>query len=105
MVPLLEVSFTCHHLLTSVCYHKDLHLLHTDPAFQKRGAGGQLVKWGTRRADELGLPTYLESSSAGHRFYQSHGFKDIEILQVDFSPWGGPVHEQPLMIRDPDIPS
>ena len=76
-------------------------MLHTDPDFQGRGAGGMLVDWGTRKADELGLPAYLESSAKGHRFYQKYGFKDLEILRVDFSQFGGPLHEQPLMIREP----
>lgn len=77
----------------------DLHLLHTDPEFQGRGAGSLLLNWGTKKADELGLPIYLESSPAGHRLYQKHGFEDVQIFQADFRPYGGPIHGQPLMIR------
>jgi len=79
----------------------DLHLLHTDPDLQGRGAGGLLLDRIIRRADELGLPIYLESSAAGHRFYQNRGLKDVEFLKVDFRPYGGPIHEQPLMLREP----
>ncbi|CAA9958252.1 GNAT family acetyltransferase [Pyrenophora teres f. maculata] len=81
--------------------HMYLHLLHTDPDHQGRGAGGLLLDWGIKRADELGLPIYLESSAAGHRFYQNRGFKDVEFFKVDFTPWGGPIHQQPLMLREP----
>lgn len=76
-------------------------MLQTDPAFQGRGAGGMLVDWGTKKAEKLGLPIYLESSKAGYRLYQKHGFKDIETFKVDFSPFGGPLHEQLLMIWEP----
>ncbi|KAF1947123.1 acyl-CoA N-acyltransferase [Clathrospora elynae] len=81
--------------------HIYLHMLITDPDFQGRGAGGILLNWGTKKADELGLPMYLESSKMGHRFYQKRGFKDVETFGIDFSPFGGPIHEQPLMIREP----
>ncbi|KAF2847313.1 hypothetical protein T440DRAFT_471204 [Plenodomus tracheiphilus IPT5] len=81
--------------------HLYLHMLHTDPAFQGRGAGRLLVQWGTHRADELSLPAYLESSPAGHHLYEKQGFKDVETLQIDLSPWDGPLYEHALMIRNP----
>jgi len=74
-------------------------MLHTDPEFQGRGAGSALMEWGKQRSEELGLPIYLESSTKGHGFYKKHGFKDVEVLDMDFSSWGGPAHKQPLMIR------
>lgn len=80
---------------------KDLHMLHADPEFQGRGAGSKLIEWGTKKSDELGLPTFLEASTQGHGLYKKHGFKDVEILKVDFTPFGGQLHEQPLMIREP----
>lgn len=75
-------------------------MLHTDPAFQGRGAGSALIDWGKKKADELDLPIYLESSTKGHGFYKKHGFKDVEVMEIDFSTWGGPMHKQPLMIRE-----
>jgi GNAT superfamily N-acetyltransferase len=77
-------------------------MLHADPAFQGRGAGGLLVEWGTKKADELGLPAYLESSPKGHRVYERYGFKDLEVFYFDVAPYGGTgVYEEPLMIREP----
>lgn len=58
------------------------------------------MAWGKEKADELGLPIYLESSTKGHKFYKNHGFKDVDVLEVDFSPYGGPQHKQPLMLRE-----
>ncbi|KAI8940594.1 hypothetical protein NX059_001868 [Plenodomus lindquistii] len=84
--------------------HLYLHILHTDPEFQGRGAGRLLVEWGTRRADELSLPAYLESTAAGHRLYKSQGFKDVDNLEVDLSPWDGPMYMHALMLRAPAEP-
>ncbi|KZM21848.1 N-acetyltransferase [Ascochyta rabiei] len=87
------------HLLTG---GPDLHMLHTDPAFQRQGAGSALLGCVKRKADELGLPIYLESSAAAHAFYRRHGFEDVEVLFLDFSKFGGMErYEQPLMIREP----
>ena len=81
----------------------DLHMLHTDPKHQRRGAASSLLKWGTQKADELGLPAYLESSTEGHHLYGKHGFEDVEIFEVDLVPFGGgdKIHSAPLMIRKP----
>ncbi|KAF2630210.1 acyl-CoA N-acyltransferase [Macroventuria anomochaeta] len=80
--------------------HLYLHMLHTDPEYQRRGAGSALMEWGKQKADELDLPIYLESSTKGYGFYQKHGFKDVEVLDIDFSDYGGGVHKQPLMTRE-----
>ncbi|KAF2253765.1 acyl-CoA N-acyltransferase [Trematosphaeria pertusa] len=84
--------------------HLYLHMLHTDPKYQCCGAGSALLKWGMQKADELGLPVYLESSTEGHHFYQKHGFKDVDVLRIDFSQFGGGdvMHVAPLMIREPE---
>lgn len=76
-------------------------MLHTDPDFQGRGAGGALMEWGKQKATELGVPIYLESSAKGYQFYLKKGFKEIEVFPVDLSKFGGPVHRQPLMIWEP----
>lgn len=78
-------------------------MLHTDPKHQGRGAGGMLIEWGLKKADELSLPIYLESSPPAHRFYQSHGFEDLEEYPLDLSKYGGAkqLWTTPLMIRKP----
>ncbi|KAF2823663.1 acyl-CoA N-acyltransferase [Ophiobolus disseminans] len=82
--------------------HLYLHMLHTDPSFQGRGAGKILVEWGTKEADELGLPAYLESSPSGHHLYRQCGFHDVDMLKLDLGLYGGEgVYEEPLMIREP----
>jgi hypothetical protein len=60
-----------------------------------------LITWGTDKADELGLPAYLESSQKGHGVYKRYGFKDLEIVDFDTAPYGGKgVYKEPLMLRE-----
>ena len=66
-----------------------LKFLHTDPAHQKRGAGGMLIKWGLEKAKELKLPAYLEASPAGKPLYIKHGFHEIGRSEFDLQKWGG----------------
>lgn len=65
-----------------------MHLLHTDPKYQGRGAGRILTSRAIEEAAHRGLPAYLESSEAAHQLYLKHGFKDLEELVTDFSKWG-----------------
>ncbi|XPS99394.1 hypothetical protein M3J09_008571 [Ascochyta lentis] len=80
--------------------HVYLHMLHTDPAHQRHGAGSALMAHIKQKADALDLPIYLESSADAHGFYLQQGFKDVEILILDFSGVGAVErYEQPLMMR------
>ncbi|KAH7122665.1 acyl-CoA N-acyltransferase [Dendryphion nanum] len=80
-----------------------LHMLHSDPKHQGRGAGSALMRWGLERADSHNLPTFLESSPDAHTFYKKHGFVDEEVFTFDMSPYGGgpQPHNTPLMVRAP----
>ena len=57
-----------------------LMFLCVEPGSQQQGAGGMLVRWGTSKADELGLDCFLESSPFGYGLYKKCGFKDKEQL-------------------------
>jgi len=59
------------------------------PDHHRRGAGGMLVKWGTDKADELGLLSYLEASPQGKGLYLKHGFQAIRELKSDLTDFGG----------------
>ena len=78
-------------------------MMHTHPRYQRRGAANALLKWGLQRADELNLPMYLESSATGQSLYKKHGFKDVAIVDLDLTPFGGEglVHSAPCMLREP----
>lgn len=68
------------------------------PAHRGRGLGSAMLRHGLHMADEEGLPTYLEASTArNHALYARHGFVDHgPPIQL---PDGGP-RLQP-MLREP----
>lgn len=56
-----------------------LQYLATSPSCQGHGIGSQLIKTGLKRADELNLCCYIESSNpANIPFYKRHGFSVVE---------------------------
>ena len=40
-------------------------------------------------ADERGKLAYIEATEAGFQVYQKFGFKQIDIVEVDLSTFGG----------------
>ena len=48
-----------------------------------------IVKWGCDKADELGLPAYLEATAAGHPIYLKAGFEKIDEVVIDCDRWTG----------------
>jgi GNAT superfamily N-acetyltransferase len=69
--------------------HVILESLICDPAHHRRGAGRLLVQWGLDKADELGVPAYLEGSIAGVKLYKSVGYEVVGELVFDTTPYGG----------------
>lgn len=63
--------------------HVILYLLATRPEHHRRGVGAMHLKWGTEKADELGLPAYLEASPMGQPLYKKWGFEPLETLPFD----------------------
>jgi N-acetylglutamate synthase-like GNAT family acetyltransferase len=84
-----------------------VHGCHTDPKQQRRGAAGLLMRWGMQKADELGIPMYLESSTDAHEFYKKLGFQDVEVFEVDLTRFSGIQFTLtvPLMIKEPSVRS
>jgi len=59
-----------------------LDLLAVVPQFQRKGVGDVLVKWGTKKADELDVEAVVEASVFGKGLYVKNGFvflKDVEL--------------------------
>ena len=56
-----------------------LQLLGTSPDHQSKGLGATSMMFGIRRAEQQGVPCYLESSNPKNvPFYKRHGFKIVE---------------------------
>ena len=60
------------------------------PAHQRRGAGKLLVEWGTKKADELGVRCFVESSLVGRKLYENCGF----VVKEEVCIRGGDVREK-----------
>ena len=79
-----------------------LHILITDPAHHRRGAGSMLIKWGTTQADVAQLPCFLESSVMGRPLYAKCGFTARQEQKFDLTKYGGEGEDlNTVMIRDP----
>jgi ribosomal protein S18 acetylase RimI-like enzyme len=85
-IGLAESSEAAHHLAVPEP-HWYLLILGVDPARQRSGAGGALVRHGTARADADGVPSYLETmNEANLPFYRRAGFRVVQEVEV---PGGG----------------
>ncbi|MGW3495521.1 GNAT family N-acetyltransferase [Streptomyces sp. NPDC001020] len=81
--------------------HWYLALIGADPAAQGQGHGAALLRSGLAKADEAGLPAYLESSKPSNLpFYEHFGFTVREELRL---PENGPVLW--AMWREPHHPA
>jgi GNAT superfamily N-acetyltransferase len=60
-----------------------LDLCFCTPVHNRRGAGKKLVEWGTKRADELGLKSFVEASFPGRRLYEGCRFEVKEAVSLD----------------------
>ena len=60
-------------MLTNVT---DLEMVATDPAYQGKGAGSQMMRFGMEKADEEGVEAYLEASPDAVPLYEKFGFRE-----------------------------
>lgn len=42
-----------------------------------------MMEWGTKKADELGLESFVESTEDGQALYEAHGFKVFDDFHLD----------------------
>lgn len=60
-----------------------LNFCFTQPKHRRRGVGRLLMEWGIKKADELGLPSYIEATDIGLKLYEAYGFKVEGELDLD----------------------
>ena len=76
--------------------HWYLPFIGVDPVHQGRGIGSNLLASGLARADDDGLPAYLEASSPRNRaLYERHGFVVTGEIQAGDSPPLWPMWREP----------
>jgi GNAT superfamily N-acetyltransferase len=61
----------------------DLLSLVVDQAYRGRGAGRMLIRFGTDKADELGIETVVSSLPSAKGAYEKCGLGAIEIIPAD----------------------
>ena len=60
-----------------------LPMIGVDACFQGRGIGARLMNWSLARTDEMGIPTYLESSNpANIPFYRRLGYEPVSEIRI-----------------------
>ncbi|KAJ5116595.1 hypothetical protein N7456_000943 [Penicillium angulare] len=70
--------------------HAFLQVLATLPEYRCQGIGSTLLKDGIVEAKEKGLNDFFLTASAdGHPLYVKFGFKDIELVEMDITQFGG----------------
>ncbi|KAF1941159.1 hypothetical protein EJ02DRAFT_512580 [Clathrospora elynae] len=63
--------------------HMDLASVVVATSHRHRGAGRLLLRWGTAKADELGIETVISSLPSARGAYEKSGFGCIEVLPPD----------------------
>jgi GNAT superfamily N-acetyltransferase len=80
----------------------DVQLVATDPAYQRRGLASKLLKHMLQFADGEGKMAYIEATALGFPVYQKLSFKEVDIVEVDLSKYGGKGYaSNRIMQREP----
>ena len=66
-----------------------LHILAVSPHHQRKGLGALLIRDGLSLVDKHNARTYIEASPVGLQLYQRHGWKLIDDISIDMTPYGG----------------
>ncbi|KAJ7157560.1 hypothetical protein C8R43DRAFT_883148 [Mycena crocata] len=76
-----------------------LELLAVDPEYGRRGAGTKLVRWGTDKADEMGLEAVVEGTPVGKPVYERSGFRTvIEEMKFEKAEKHFPNKRMPVLV-------
>ena len=60
----------------------DLMSNYTVAEHRRRGANTLMIEWGTKKADELGLETWLEATPLGSMIYTKNGFRLDQMVEL-----------------------
>lgn len=84
-----KTSFYCEAETMGEVPYITLRMLAVHPNHQRRGVGSVLLKNGLTKADQLGLPVYLDSALMGKSLYERHGFETKSEMPLNCLDYGG----------------
>lgn len=79
--------------------HWYLEIMVTRGADQGRGAGGLMMAWGVKKADEDGVEAYLDATPEGKPLYEKFGFQNVVTW-----PFFDDTYRHSFMLRNPMEP-
>jgi hypothetical protein len=47
-----------------------------------------LLRWGIDKAEEMGVPCYVQASSEGEKLYEKFGFEVLSVEKFDLGKYG-----------------
>lgn len=62
----------------------------TREPLRRLGAGSLMLEWGLKQAREEGVPAYLEAVADAKGLYEKHGFREVDSVPIDCTPFGLP---------------
>ena len=84
----VQIPKFCGSRIKAYCHRaKDLAAVGTAAKYRRQGAASLCLDWGTRLADERGLPGYVEGTPSGTNIYRKYGFETVDRLKLELSPW------------------
>ncbi|KAL9625351.1 MAG: hypothetical protein Q9160_000414 [Pyrenula sp. 1 TL-2023] len=67
-------------------YYPVIQWCGTKSAYRRRGIGMLMMKWGTERADQMGISSFVEATDLGEPLYRAAGFVTSHEFTFDASP-------------------
>jgi predicted N-acetyltransferase YhbS len=58
-------------------------------AYQGKGIGSGLIRWGTSIADKEGVYSWVHTSDNGRLAFQKMGFREVRKLEVELDDFAG----------------
>ncbi|KAI1357839.1 acyl-CoA N-acyltransferase [Xylaria arbuscula] len=55
-----------------------LFILYTHPDYRRQGVAQKCMNWGMKKADEMGVEMFLDSTPVGKPLYEANGFQVVE---------------------------
>ena len=61
----------------------------THPDYRRQGVADELMKWGTQKADQMGVEMWLNAAASATSLYKKHGFvtvRDNDLVPTTENP-------------------